>query len=157
MYDTWYIWETHPNHWQRMGRNSLVVLEGEIEARGGASRGSDQYTSMQGMQHTASRQDLSGSRRSSSVSGITRKRTWVTHFVLAPPIFFMNIITSDSSNWIIGADPIVSCMLPYTCATAVETKSPSTLETFVASRSILRSSLCALEEALLKSFRKSTI
>jgi len=55
---------------------------------------------------------------------------------ISPPIFFMNIITSDSLKFPFASVPIVSCKLPYTCGTAKETKSPSREETDAASWSI---------------------
>jgi hypothetical protein len=52
----------------------------------------------------------------------------LTDFGLEPPMFFMNIMTSFSSA------PIVSWVLPYTCAIEIETKSPYKAE--AASRTV---------------------
>ena len=57
----------------------------------------------------------------------------MTDLVVFPPIFFMNIITSDLLELLRELVPIVSWVLPYTCAIERETKSPSKLETEAAS------------------------
>ena len=38
----------------------------------------------------------------------------LTYLLVAPPMFFMNIITSDVLNLSRVSVPIVSCVLPYT-------------------------------------------
>jgi hypothetical protein len=59
-----------------------------------------------------------------------------THLEPLLPIFFINIITSDMSKWPDSSVPMVIWELPYTWGTARETKSPSRLETELASASI---------------------
>lgn len=56
----------------------------------------------------------------------------LTNFGLDPPMFFMNIITSDSFSSV----PIVSWVLPYTCAIEIETKSPYRSKTEAAFRNM---------------------
>src|SRR6266851_1087136 len=101
------------------------MLWNGIGAREEVPQASDQCTSMQGMQRTGSRRDLPGSTTSNSVSRITGKQVQLAHLGMSPPIFFMNIITSDSLRLPFASVPIVSWELPYTYGTAKETKSPS--------------------------------
>jgi len=128
-----HLGETYLGPWQQIGHHSQETLATEIVAREGVCPGWDQYTSMQGRQHTVSRQHLSGSITSKSVSNMIRKQWTLAHLGIFSPTFFMKIITSDLLYFPFKSVPMVSWMLPKTWGSAKETKSPSRSETEAAS------------------------
>jgi hypothetical protein len=67
---------------------------------------------------------------------MTGNELGTTHLKISPPIFFINIITSDLLNPPFASVPIVSWVPPNNWGTARETKSPRRLETEAASLSI---------------------
>src|SRR5260221_10585170 len=103
-------------------------LEAGTEARGEVRQVLDRCTSMQETPHTASQLHLPGSITSSSVRRMTENELGSAYLGALPPIFFINIITSDSLNPPFASIPIVSWVLPNTWGTARETKSPRRLE-----------------------------